>query len=98
MYPAHHGLAPDVLLGDDDQNWNCNVGKVGQDMLEEDKGSNADVVEQELGGNHVDRVEEGGDDGHQFCQSTSAFLREKKVGFLNNILDHSPCDLDSSQV
>ena len=68
-------------------------------MLEEDKGSNADVVEQELGGNHVDRVEEGGDDGHQPCQSTSAFLRnKKKMGFLNNILDHSPCVPDSSQV
>ena len=43
-------------------------------MLQEDKGSDADLVEQELRDNHVDGVEEGGEDGHQRCQSTSAFL------------------------
>ena len=43
--PTHRGLAPDVVLGGDDKKWNCNVGKVWQDVLQEDKGSNADLVE-----------------------------------------------------
>ena len=48
-------------------------------MLEEDKGSNADLVKEELGNDHVDGVEEGGDDGHQPCQSTSAFLGRRWI-------------------
>ena len=61
-------------MGDDDKKRNCNVGKVWKDVLQEDKGSDADLVEQELRDNHVDGVEEGGEDGHQRCQSSSTFL------------------------
>ena len=43
-------------------------------MLQEDKDRNADLVEEELGDDHVDGVEEGRENGHQRCQSTSAFL------------------------
>ena len=49
----HLSLASDVVLGDKDKHWDCNVDKIGKDVLQCHKDSDADVVEKELSNDHV---------------------------------------------